>query len=127
MDKLFIILSLIINSLGQCQTIPSKIQSGSIDDNFIGGRTEFYNVFKSKLQYPEELKDEKITGSVYFEIEIDTSGVIVDFNIIKGVTPLMDQEVEKKIYLTNGKWGAVIRNGKKVNYRIVEKVYFELR
>ncbi|MBP6511204.1 MAG: energy transducer TonB [Bacteroidia bacterium] len=129
MNKLIIILSLMIIAFSQCksQTLELVVDRGSVVDNFIGGNTEFYNVFRSKIRFPAELKSEKIIGNVYFEIEIDTTGNIIDFKILKGVSPLMDKEVENKIYLTNGKWIPMIKNGNKTNYKLIEKVYFELR
>ena len=80
MNKLIIILSLMIIAFSQCksQTLELVVDRGSVVDNFIGGNTEFYNVFRSKIRFPAELKSEKIIGNVYFEIEIDTTGNIID-------------------------------------------------
>ena len=96
MNKLLVVLSLLLSSLSQCQNPSLQLPTASVADNFIGGRPEYYNVFMTKIEYPEQLYKDKITGTVYFEIEIDTSGQIVNFRIQKGVSPLMNQEVEKK-------------------------------
>ncbi len=127
MKNLFaIFLSILVTaSLANSQTIPTF--AGTIEECFIGGNTEFYNIFHSKLKYPESLRREKVTGIVFYEIEIDTTGHILWVKILRGVTPLMDQEVESKIWLTDGKWKPFLDNGMKVNYRIIDKVYFELR
>ena len=128
MSKLLIILSLLVNSLlGQSQNQLSDLPWGSVEDNFIGGLSEFYHVFHLQVKYPDSLQEEQITGTVYFRIEIDTSGSIVNFEKIRGVHPLMDKEVEDKIYLTNGMWKPLLVEGKKVNYQVVEKVYFRIR
>ena len=127
MKSMVLIIGFILSALLPCHSQTSPMPGGSIEENFVGGRSEYYNVFKSKLQYPSQLKQDTIVGIVYFEIEIDTGGFIVEFKILRGVTPLMDEEVENKIYLTNGKWSPVFKKGRKVNYRIVDRVYFELR
>lgn len=111
----------------ESQAQPENSNFGTIEDNFIGGRSEYFNVFYNKIEYPKVLKAEKITGSVFFEIEIDTNGSIINFKIVKGVHPLMDKEVENKIYLTNGKWIPLVVDEKKVNYKIIKSVYFEFR
>lgn len=128
MGKLLIIVSLLVNSLlGQCQNQLSDFPWGSVEDNFIGGRSEYSNVFLTKIEYPDSLLEEQKTGTVYFRIEIDTSGSIINFEKVRGVHPLMDKEVEDKIYLTNGMWKPLLVEGKKVNYQVVEKVYFRIR
>ena len=127
MGKLLIIVSLLVNSLlGQCQNQPSDLPWGSVEDNFIGGRSEYYNVFLTKMKYPESLQKDKIIGTVFFEIEIDTNGIIVNFKIVRSLHPLLDKEVEDKIYLTNGKWKPLLVNEKKVNYRLIEKATFRI-
>jgi hypothetical protein len=108
----------------QAQDQTTNTNFGTIEDNFIGGRSEFVNIFFSKVEYPEELKAEKLSKTVYFRIEIDTTGLIVNFKIVRGGHPLMDKEVEEKIYLTNGKWKPMSKDGEMINYFINEKVYF---
>ena len=127
MNKILIILSVLLNTLGQCQTKSDEIPWGTVKENFIGGQSEFYNVFNTKVKYPESLKKDGVVGTVYFEIEIDTTGNISNFKILRGVAPLMDKEVEEKIYLTNDKWKPLMIEGKKSKYKLTEKVYFELR
>lgn len=105
----------------------TEISYGSVKDNFIGGTPEFHNVFRNKLEYPDSLKKEGVFGIVFFEIEIDTLGYISNFKILRGVAKKMDEEVQKKIYLTNGKWKPLIIKNRKVPYKVFETVYFELR
>ena len=125
--KILIILFGLLFFLGQCQSqhLTAPLY-GKIDENFKVGKKEYSKVFKNKIIYPEQLKEKKITGNVYFEIEIDTIGNISKFTILKGINSLMDGEVEKKIFLTNGRWIPLIKNEKKVNFTISDNVYFEL-
>jgi outer membrane biosynthesis protein TonB len=106
-----------------CEEIPQ----GMIESHFIGGNYNFYNVFKSKIIYPQRLKEENILGSVYYELLIDTIGYIKNVKIIKSPHPLFSEEVTAKIKLTNGLWKPYYIDGKKSKYYIRETVYFELR
>jgi len=127
MNNMVLIIGFILNSLLQCHTQTSQIPAGTIEENFVGGKAEYYKVFNRHLEYPKQLKRDNIDGFIFFELQIDTSGYIVDFKVIRSVDALMDKEIEKKIYLTDGKWKIMTENGRKVNYRIIDKVYFELR
>ena len=84
-------------------------------------KNEFYNVFLSKLEYPKEAKEKGIRGTVYYQIKIDTNGFIASFMILRGVYPDLDEEVKKKIYLSDGKWNPVFKEGKKVNFTVIER------
>lgn len=127
MHNFIALLLLITSSLGHCQTKVEQIPLGSIEDNFIGGRIGYHNVFLNYVDYPKVLKKDGIVGTVYYMVQIDTSGCITDLEILRGVSPLMDAEVQKEIYITEGHWKPLWREERKVNYRIVERVYFELR
>ena len=127
MNKFVAILSCLLFTVGTSYSQVVQVATGSVQDYFIGSHAEFYNVFRSKVNYPYSLRADKVTGIVFFELEIDTTGHIILAKILRGVHPLLDQEVENKIWLTDGKWKPFVDNGRKINYRIIDNVYFELR
>ena len=125
----FLILILVLISTGKsCEERNSTEQVyRTVEQNYSGGRSSFYNDFNSHLKYPAELKSEKVIGTVYFELSIDTVGNVSKVEILKGIRDLFEKEIENKILLTNGNWIPETINGKKVSYKISENVYFELR
>jgi outer membrane biosynthesis protein TonB len=126
MKNIILLIALIfISALGSGQR--TERGSGTVDENFVGGKAEYYNSFRSKLKYPDELRGKKIFGNVSYELLIDTNGTVAEIKIIKSPSELFDKEIKDKIYLTNGKWTPIYRDGKKIPYRIREVVYFEVR
>lgn len=127
MNNLFVVIAIILSTFDSCNSQVIEEKYGSIESNFKGGKSEFFSVFIRKLEYPKELKVKKITGNIYYELEIDTMGNISNFKIIRALDPILEKEIKSKIYLTNGMWIPMVNNGVKINYRIIDKVYFELR
>lgn len=82
----------------------------------------------SKVRFPHDsLVTKENNGTVYYEIEVDTQGRIVDFQVIISVNAVLDNEVRTKLQLTDGMWKPMFIDGRASNYKIRDKVYFEMR
>jgi len=100
---------------------------GSIEVCFPEGRPGYQKVFQNKVRFPDSLRTKENSGIVYFELEIDTSGDISNFQILKGLHEILNEEVRTKVYLTDGMWKPLIVDGHATNYKIRDRFYFELR
>lgn len=99
-----------------------------IDSLYTNGFEGYQADFRNQLFYPEEIKLEKITGTVYFEATIDTAGVIFNIEVIRGVDLRLDKIVTDTFRNTDGKWKVQTNEqGGKASYKVSDKVYFELR
>ena len=105
----------------------SSLPGASVEECFVGGRLGYANEFLSKIDFPDSLRTKENLGSVYYEIEVDTSASIVNFRVVRSLHPVLDNEVRTKIQATQGMWKPLLVNGSKSPYRIVDHVYFELR
>jgi outer membrane biosynthesis protein TonB len=121
-SKLFVI-CLTLGIQQNCQTK----NYGSVQDDFRGGQVEYSKIFKHSLVYPDSLMSNNISGRIYYEFEVDTSGFVINTVILKSPHLLFSKEIKQKAKLTNGYWKPRYKNGKKVNYFISDRLYFELR
>lgn len=80
---------------------------------------------RRNLRYPEMAKINDIKGRVICQFVIDKDGSIIDVKIVRGVDPLLDNEV---IRLVKGmpKWKPGTQNGKTVKARYTLPVNFQL-
>jgi len=79
---------------------------------------------QSRLQYPEEAIKNRIEGSVFIQVNIDSSGIPLNPRILKGLSYGCDEEAIRLI-LTSEYLPAVNR-GKKVKSQIVINIKFKL-
>jgi hypothetical protein len=69
----------------------------------------------------------KNLGHVFFDVELDTLGRIVDFMVIHWPNPLLDQEVRTELLATQGMWKPLVVDGRMSPCIVREHVYFEFR
>lgn len=136
MKKLIIISFLLLtglNGIGQSKdSIPlfeteCNLDYGfvsSVDSQFIGGKREYDSFISMNIKYPEEAKKERIGGRVFVTMDIDTNGLVKNINILRGKHPILNKEVNRVLYTTNGKWKPFFSNGKKVDYQVTDMINF---
>lgn len=116
--------TLLLTAKGQEKAERFKHIDSLYTEGFIGYQKDFL----TQIYYPQEIREEKIIGNVYFSAEIDTTGYISDFKIIKGLDYRLDKIVKEKFQNTDGKWRQFQdKNGDKISYKISDYVYFELK
>jgi TonB family protein len=87
---------------------------------------ENLNSYISKnTRYPEEAKKQNIGGIVHVKFTIEKDGSISNIKIIKGVDPLLDEEVIRVIE-NMPKWKPGKHNGKAVRVNFTMPITFKL-
>ena len=101
---------------------------GSVEECFISGRKGYSTAFRSKVRWPHDsLMTNKNLGHVFFDVELDTLGRIVDFMVIHSPNPLLDQEVRTELLATQGMWKPLVVDGRMSPCIEREHVHFEFR
>lgn len=122
---LLVVLALLFGCVCQAQ---DQLPFGSVEECFKGGRKEYHHAFKSKIRWPHDsLMTTKNLGHVFFDVELDTLGRIVDFIVIHSPNPLLDQEVRTKLLATQGMWKPLLVDRRASPCIVREHVYFEFR
>lgn len=93
-----------------CEKMP-EFQGGDVND--------FHRWLMNNINYPELAREQGITGRVVASFVIDTDGSVINVSIVKGVDPLLDNEVVR-IISASPKWTPGIQGDKyvKVHYSI---------
>ncbi|MBX2842349.1 MAG: TonB family protein [Flammeovirgaceae bacterium] len=63
----------------------------------IVGFDSLYNYMAKAIQYPEELKQEKVEGKVMLEFEINEKGATENIKVLEGLNTLLDEEAKRII------------------------------
>ena len=66
---------------------------------FPGGEKEIFNFIKNNIQYPAESIKKKTTGKVVVRFIVSRTGKVRNVEIIRGVTPAIDQEAIRVVSL----------------------------
>ena len=87
---------------------------------------EFARWVNSQLKYPEQAKQDGITGRVTLQFTIETDGSVTDVKVLKGVREDLDSE-SVRVVSASPKWEPGKHNGKpvKVTYRL--PIVYQLR
>ena len=114
-------------------TKESKANSGEIYDPFalevqpepVGGLASFYSYVGSNIKYPEQARNKGLEGKVFVMFVIDTDGSIGDVEILKGVSPDIDQEAIR-VLQNAPNWKAGMQNDAPVKVRMRLPITFKL-
>lgn len=90
---------------------------------FPGGQSSWLKYLSDNLVYPNELKQQNISGQVLARIHIDATGEVKKVEILKSLHPLLDKEVIRVI-MKSPKWKPAKQNGKNVPMYISQPVTF---
>lgn len=88
-----------------------------------GGMEKWNEYAKKNLKYPKEVKQDKLTGTVYVSFVVQPDGSLSDTNVVRGLCPACDQEAVRLVK-DSGKWKPGKQNGKTVSTRFVMPVKF---
>ena len=86
----------------------------------------FSNWVSDNLQYPEEMKKNRLSGRVTLQFTIDTEGNVTDVEVIQGASPEFDKEAIRVIS-SSPKWQPGMYGGKPVAVRITYPIIFTVR
>ncbi len=96
---------------------PATFQGGDI--------TAFLKWVQEHLQYPKELMESAISGKVFAQFTIDEKGQITNIKILRGVDPLLDNEVIR-VLKSSPLWNPPKQGGKAVKQIFTIPVNFQL-
>jgi TonB family protein len=85
----------------------------------------FSRYIAQNLIYPTEARKKGLEGKVFVEFIVQEDGTLTDFNILKGVDPLLDNEA-MRIVKTSPQWLPGKQKGIAVKQKMVMPILFKL-
>jgi TonB family protein len=79
----------------------------------IGGFETMYQFLNENLKYPENAREQKISGNVFLEFVVERNGLITCVRVISGVDPELDAEALRVIKMLP-RWKPGMEKGKPV-------------
>ena len=96
---------------------PATFQGGDI--------TKFSEWVQKNIKYPAEYAETTISGKVIAQFSIDAKGKIVDIKILRGLDPLLDNEVIR-VLQSSPLWKPAKQSGRAVKQQFTIPVVFKL-
>lgn len=91
---------------------------------FMDSREALGNYLAENIKFPEEAKEEGISGRVFIQFVVEEDGTLASFKVMKGVHPLLDEEA-LRVIKTMPRWNPGIEKGKKVRVIYTIPIVFE--
>ena len=92
---------------------------------FPGGNKALLDHVQKSINYPPSAKMSRVSGTVYVEYVVSTSGAVQQAFVVKGVHPLLDKEAVRVISSLKG-FSAARKDGRNVPYKTTMPVRFVL-
>lgn len=96
---------------------PATFQGGDLQ--------KFVEWVQKNIQYPKELLESAISGKVYVQFTVDEKGKVVDIKVLRGVDPLLDNEVVR-VLQNSPLWRPARQSGRAVKQQFTIPVVFKL-
>lgn len=93
--------------------------------NPYGGRRAYKQYLERNMRYPEQALANNIEGKVTIQFTVESSGVLSNFNVIKGIGYGCDEEVIRLIQ-QGPKWNPTRRNTESLRDRVKVRMKFTL-
>ncbi len=94
---------------------------------FQGGDLQtFVKWVQANIKYPKEFAESCISGKVFVQFTVDQKGKVVDIKILRGVDPLLDNEVIR-VLNSSPKWTPAKQGGRAVKQTYTIPVVFKLQ
>jgi periplasmic protein TonB len=112
--------------------IPEKIPENTVKKwaeimpKFQGGEEKLFSYLSSHIRYPSKALQNNIAGTVYVSFVVDTSGLITNVQLIRGLSQDCDLEAMKAVK-NMPKWIPGSQNGKKVSVEMSLPVRFIIK
>lgn len=97
---------------------PATFQGGDLQS--------FVKWVQENIKYPKEFAESCITGKVFVQFTVDQKGKLVDIKILRGVDPLLDNEVIR-VLNSSPKWTPAKQGGRAVKQTFTIPVVFKLQ
>ncbi len=94
---------------------------------FQGGDLQsFVKWVQANIKYPNELAETSISGRVIVQFSVDQKGKVVDIKILRGLDPLLDNEVIR-VLNSSPKWSPAKQGGRAVKQTFTIPIVFKLQ
>jgi TonB family protein len=71
---------------------------------YTGGDEALYEYINQNIKYPKEALEQKKEGTVQMRVVIDENGNVLQTKVMRGVCASLDEEAQRVIASTSGKW-----------------------
>jgi TonB family protein len=105
---------------GQAVFVPVEKQP-----EFPGGIEKFYEIVKSHIKYPEQMRESKIEGKAFVEFVVEKDGSVTNFKTIRDPGYGAQEETQRVMALLP-KWNPGYQNGRPVSVRYQIPITFKL-
>lgn len=105
---------------GQVVFVPFEKQP-----EFPGGIEKFYEVVRSHIKYPEQMRESSIEGKVFVQFVVEKDGSVTDFKTIRDPGYGSEEEA-KRVMALLPKWNPGIQNGRPVSVKYLMPITFKL-
>ncbi len=105
---------------------PSKIMDfAEVMPEYQGGMSAMMNFLQKNLHYPASARRMGIEGSVFVRFVVNSKGEVVNVEVVKGISTVLDNEARRVIALM-AKWNPGRQHDVPVNVRMVLPIKFKL-
>ncbi|GAB2986429.1 hypothetical protein GCM10027049_27290 [Mucilaginibacter puniceus] len=108
------------NVKGQVVFVPIEKQP-----EFPGGIEKFYEIIKSHIKYPEQMRESSIEGKAFVQFVVEKDGSVTDFKTIRDPGYGSEEETQRVMALLP-KWKPGYQNGHPVSVRYQIPITFKL-
>lgn len=105
--------------------LPKILDTAEIMPQYEGGLKAMVRFLSKNVHYPGAAKNIGLEGIVYVRFVINNNGEVVDVQVIKGVSALLDNEAMRVVALMT-KWRPGTQHGIPVNVRMVLPIKFQI-
>ena len=113
--------------IGELRT--EKVDANVIPDempSYPGGTNKLMQFLKYNIKYPIEAQKAGIQGRVFVTFVVKSDGSIININVMRSVSPVLDQEAVRVVSLMPN-WKPARKDGVAVNCSFTLPVNFKLR
>ena len=96
-----------------------------VPPQFPGGVVEWMKFLSANMKYPAEAKEKKQEGRVIVQFIVEKDGSITNAKVVRGVSPLLDQEALRVVGIMP-KWNPATQRGQAVRVQYTLPVMFSL-
>ncbi len=105
--------------------LPKTLDFAEVMPRYEGGVSAMGNFFQRNLHYPGSARSIGQEGIVYVRFVVNNTGQVVDVEVVKGVSTVLDREAMRVVALMK-KWKPGMQHDIPVNVRMVLPIKFQL-
>ncbi len=126
----------IVNSLAETREASTEVSEESLNDEvfvvvenqplFPGGNNAMMKFLSDNIKYPVEAQEKGVEGRVITNFVVEKDGSLSDFQVVRGIDPLLDAEA-LRVLQTMPNWKPGTQRGENVRVRFTLPVVFRLQ